>query len=273
MPADSPPDPTGAAASPDVIDLPLVRAPAGEPDRRTPADEPTRRTTADSGSRRRKRSRARALSPTPAERRAELVAAAAAISSGAPTNAERERVSRRRIVARRAVALVAIAALPVSVSVMVMADAQGTPLSQADAKFMSGQLLKADQRVRNQLAHLDERGTAAARSRTRDALAATRSWEIVLRGSGGQRVDQLRRALQLQTHWLGAVGSTLANPRSELRDELVTRDAALREALAELPQSGRGGVNGVRRLIAYAKSREQARAGREVVAAAGAPAP
>ena len=164
---------------------------------------------------------------------------------------------------RRTVALVAIAALPASVSAMVMADGQGTPLSRADAKFMSAELLKVDQRVRNQLAHLDERGTAPARARTRDALATTRSLEIVLRGTGGQRADQLRRAMRLETRWLGAVGSTLANPRSELRDELITRDAALHDALAELPQSGRRGVNGVRQLIAYAKSREQAKPGRD----------
>ena len=172
---------------------------------------------------------------------------------------------------QRTVALVAIAALPASVSAMVMADGQGTPLSQADAKFMSAELLTADQRVRNQLAHLDERGTAPARDRTRAAIAATRSFEIVLRGTGGQRADQLRRALRLETRWLGAVGSTLANPRSELRDELVTRDAALQDALAALPQSGPRGVNGVRRLIAYAKSREQAKPRRDAVAGASTP--
>jgi hypothetical protein len=312
-PADAPDGrtPAGAPAPPrrSRTDEPARRSPADAPDgrtparpRRAPADEPSRQAPADApdapdtsdapdeqaekrrrsrrsrrrdsdSKRRRQSTTARARSLTPAERRAELVAAAAAVASGVPTMAERKPVSRRRIMVRRTVALVAIAALPASISAMVMADGQGTPLSQADAKFMSAELLTADQRVRNQLVHLGERGTAPARGRTRDALAATRSFEIVLRGTGGRRADQLRRALRLETRWLGAVGSTLANPRSELRDELLTRDAALHDALAALPQSGRRGVNGARQLIAYARSRERAKPGREAVAAAGASTP
>ena len=53
-----------------------------------------------------------------------------------------------------------------------------TPLSRGDAGFMSAQLVRADQRVRVQLALLSERGTVTALDRTRDAIATTELYKL-----------------------------------------------------------------------------------------------
>ena len=164
------------------------------------------------------------------------------------------RPRRHRAIARVAV-LVVVGLVAAAATALVIAREPITPLSSADAGFMSAQLVRADQRVRAQLALLTERGPTTARDRTRDALATTRSLTIEARGREGRQADALRRALKLEAAWLDAVGSALSNPRSPLIGELGIRDAALRPALAALPTRPGTRAGGAQALVDYSRTR------------------
>lgn len=193
----------------------------------------------------------------PPARRAELAAAAAAIAArdaksppAATTPAEGTRV---RLVALAVIVLLAGAMLSVFLS-----RSPATTLSSSDARFMTGQLLAADDRVRSQLATLRPQDLSEARARTRGALATTRSLAVQMRAKDGDAAERVRRALALERDWLDAVGSTLANPRSPLREQIVRRDRELRAALAALPGDGVARSGASQRLVDYALAREGA---------------
>ena len=249
-------------AADDLFELPpfigLDPADADEPD---PRDEP-----AEQGRRERRRERRRQAKrrkrgererhEVSAARRAELVAAAAALAAAGPDHvaSKAARPRRPRAIARLAV-LVVVGLVAAAATALVMAREPITRLSSADAGFMSAQLVRADQRVRAQLALLSERGPAIALDRTRDALATTRSLTIETRGSDGRDAGALRRALTLEAAWLDAVGSVLSNPNSPLIGELGTRDEALRPALARLPTRPGSRTGGTQALVDYSRTR------------------
>ncbi|MEY2516775.1 MAG: hypothetical protein QOJ89_4133 [bacterium] len=162
---------------------------------------------------------------------------------------------------RRIVALLALLLLPVTVVALAKAGGPEVAMSSADAQFLSRQLVVADQRVRARLVHVRDEGTARSLARTRDALLTTRSLAVEMRSRRGPAVVRLQAALAQERAWLDAVGSTLANPRSPLRDELPARDAQARRALATLPTAPAHRVGGARSLISYARSRETAGTG------------
>jgi hypothetical protein len=195
---------------------------------------------------------------TPAGRRAQLVAtaagiaAAAAAAEAAPASTSRERAAKY---ARRLAAVIAVAMIPAAIYALVATDSLAPPLSRADASFMSDQLMTADQRVRRQLVRLRPGQTRAAIARTRDATLTARSLAMELASTSGKDAELLRRALTLESAWLDAVGSVLANPRSPLREELVARDAALRPALDALPVREGRRKGGAAHLARYASSR------------------
>jgi hypothetical protein len=160
---------------------------------------------------------------------------------------------------RRGVAFAIVLTIPTYVSVLVARGGPVAQLSQADATYIAAELVQADRRVRKELARLRPRRTAAARARTRQAIATTRSLTLEIRHEGGAEAERLRRALRLEADWLDAVGSTLANPRSGLRDALVARDAELRVALDALPGPLPVHRQGSRELLDYARRRAAAR--------------
>ena len=199
---------------------------------------------------------------TPADRRAQLVATSAEIAAAAAAAEEqpaRTGGTRTAKVARRLFALVAVAMIPTSAYALVVTDGPSTSLSQADASYMSAQLMTADQRVRRQLVRLKPQQTSAAVARTRDGALTARSLTIELSNVGGADAAVLRRALTLESAWLDAVGSVLSNPRSPLRDELVARDALLRPALDALPVPEGRRKGGAVHLVRYAKARVAAK--------------
>lgn len=199
---------------------------------------------------------------TPAARRAALVATAEAIvAAQAEADAAGQKAGPRRIgkVFRRLFALVAILMFPASVLALVKTDTSGTPLASADASFMSSQLVSVDQGVRTQLVRLRALQTSHALNHTRNATVLTRSLVVELGDHDGPAATRLRTALNLEAAWLNAVGSTLINPSSPLRGQLVARDAAARRALAALPTPAGHRKGGATQLIAYAKSRVTAR--------------
>jgi hypothetical protein len=210
--------------------------------------------------RRAARQHERLLRTSPAARRAALAAAAARIAAGngAAAAAARTAPTARRRLVRRLLALLALLMLPASIVVAVTMSRPVTPLSRADASFISTQLVVADQRVRARLSRLGDGGAAGALDRTRDASLTVRSLAVEMRTSAGADVARLRRALRLEGAWLAAAGSTLANPRSTLRAELVARDAAARAALATLPARHGRLDSGAQTLVAYARSHELA---------------
>ncbi len=199
-----------------------------------------------------------AYDATPAGRRAALVAtaaglaAAAAAVEGKPASIGRKRAAKY---ARRLAAVIALAMIPAAIYVLVATDSLAPPLSRADARFLSAELMTADQRVRRQLVRLRPGQTRAAIFRTRDATLSARSLSIELANASGKDADLVRRALTLESAWLDAVGSVLSNPRSPLREELVARDAALRPALDALPVPEGRRKGGAAHLVRYASSR------------------
>ena len=160
--------------------------------------------------------------------------------------------------ARRAAAVAVAVMVPTYVSVLVASGGPVTELSRADSTYLAAQLVQADRRVRKALADLRPLQTSAARARTREAIATTRSLALEIRHHGGDEVQPLRRALRLEADWLDAVGSTLANPRSLLREALASRDAALRPALGALPGPAPTHREGTQELLDYARWRSAA---------------
>ncbi len=194
---------------------------------------------------------------TPAGRRAQLVATAASIAAAAEAR-EAPAAKYKRIgkYARRLAALVALLMLPGAVYALAVTKGPVSDLPQADAAFLSEQLITADQRVRKQLVRLRPLHTSAAIARTRESQLTARSLAIELDSKGGARADRLQRALKLEAAWLDAVGSVLANPRSALGEELVARDVALRSALKALPSTeGLRRKGGSQQLRDFARSR------------------
>lgn len=161
--------------------------------------------------------------------------------------------------ARRCVAFAGVLMIPTYVSVLVASGGPTTELSHGDASYISAQLIQADRRVRTELARMRPLQTSAARARTRQAIATTRSLAHQLRHNGGDEVDRLSHAVRLEADWLDAVGSTLSNPRSVLREALASRDAALGEALAALPGPPPSHRGGTQELLDYARWRSAAR--------------
>jgi len=161
-------------------------------------------------------------------------------------------------IGRRLVALLALLLLPATVVALANAGAPAVAMSSADAQFLSRQLVVADQRVRARLIRLRDEGTAPSLGRTRDAVLTTRSLAVEMRSQRGPAVDRLHHALTRERAWLDAVGSTLANPRSALRERLLALDVQARRALAALPTTRPHRVGGTRSVISYARSREQA---------------
>ena len=232
-----------------------AKADGGEP---KPRGRAARRAKADVGAPRGRAAKRAARPATPAARRAQLVATAAAIAA-ATTEAQGRPVEtttgRFGKIVRRIAALVAILLVPASVYALAATDRPTTTLTRADATFLTRQLVTADQRVRRQLVRLRPKQTSAAVAATREASLTARSIALELANDGGSYTSALQRAVKLEARWLDAVGSVLLNPRSSLRAELVARDAELRSALTALP--GREGRRrgGALQLVRYARSR------------------
>jgi hypothetical protein len=208
--------------------------------------------------------------PLPPDRRAKLLAELARSAEELALAEERDRAPARPVprprtrTAKRLLAVLALLLPPAAVGVMLKTDVASGELSRADAAFVSGQLVAADQRLRAQLVRVPANGTAVAIARAREAELTTRSLMIEVQAYGGPEAARLRRALRLEREWIAAVGSTLTNPRSALRAELVARGAVAREALEALPGPSGKRLGGVRSLVSYARSR---------VAATGADTP
>jgi len=201
--------------------------------------------------------------PLSAEQRAKLLAALARSAEELATAEAREPASRRATrlrtkAVRRRLAVAALLAPPAAAAAMLAMNAPSGQLSRADAGFVSGQLVAADQRMRAQLVRVHFRGPSRALARAREAELMARSLTIEVRGYGGPEATRLRRALRLEREWIAAVGSTLTNPRSSLRAELADRGAAARAALEALPGPGGKRLGGVRSLVDYALSRVRA---------------
>ena len=203
--------------------------------------------------------------PLPADRRAKLLASLARSAEQMALAEEREPAPRptprpRSKTARRVLAVLALLAPPAAIAMMLTTHVPSGELSRADAAFVAGQLVAADQRLRAQLVSVPANGTAVAIARAREAELTTRSLVIEVRDHGGREAARLRRALRLEREWIAAVGSTLANPRSELRSALIARGAAAREALEALPGPSGKRLGGARSLVSYARSRVAATA-------------
>jgi hypothetical protein len=201
--------------------------------------------------------KARRQPVTPAVRRAQLVATSASIAAAVAEAQAADAPKPRRLGkwARRLFALVAILMFPAAVSALVVTDAEVTPMSHADATYMSKQLITADQRVRRQLVRLRPMHTAGALGRTRDATAMATAFALEISHKGGPDAAHLQRALKLEGIWLDAVGSVLSNPRSPLRSQLAARNAPLVPALALLASPPGHRKGGSQALVRYAKAR------------------
>ena len=266
-----PAEPDEAEAGADTPVEPAARAASSRDGARVASSRATRRDRTRTASERKadikERERRREARPprpgrhaTPAARRAELIAAAAAALAAADKAAS-EPIEARGAGRRhrgRLVVFAAILSLVIAVAALTTIRRPVSQLARADASYMSVQLIRADQRVRTQLARLKDSGTNRALSRTREAIATTRSLALEVRDSGGGHAERLRRALALENRWLDAVGSTLANPRSPLRASLRARDGAVRPALAALPSRAGRRTGGARHLVDYAESRVRA---------------
>lgn len=181
----------------------------------------------------------------------------AALASREPQSARRSTTAGGSARARVAVLAMAVLVAGAVVLVVLGAGIPASALSNADARFISGQLLTADAGVRAELTGLRSDATSSALSETRRAATITRSLALEVSSMKGELADRMRDALRRERDWLDAVGSTLANPRSVLREQVLEHDRALLAALAKLPgyRAPRGDAS--RRLLAY--SRERAR--------------
>ena len=166
------------------------------------------------------------------------------------------RPRRHRAIARLAV-LVVVGLVAAAATALVMAREPITPLSRADAGFMSAQLVRADQRVRAQLALLSERGTATALDRTRDAIATTRSLTIETRGSEGRAGRRPASRADARGRLAGRRRLGAREPAEPADRRARARDAALRPALAVLPTRPGTRAGGAQALVDYSRTRSR----------------
>lgn len=244
----------------------VARTRAGDVGERAGTRRAAVRTRVGDGGRRARRRAVRQMRmdrwETPATRRGELVAAASAMAAAvAASQAASEATPPKRggRFLRRLVVLVAILLVPAAAAALATTQTPVTPLSRADASFIGAQLSTADRHVRTQLVRLRGHATAGARDRTRESIATTRSLALEVRYARGAQARRLQRALRLEGDWLDAVGSTLANPRSPRRADLMARDRPLRLALAALKTPAGRRIGATQHLVGYARSRVRAR--------------
>ncbi len=156
----------------------------------------------------------------------------------------------RPVVVARITVIGALALLFLAVTSIVMAGKTKLPLTATDAHYIDARVVDIDQGVRTRLVRLEgSGGVALARARTREAIAELNALARPVYGAAGG--ERLQRAIQAELRFLDAVGSVLLNPRSPLRGELASLDAAARGAIAALdgPVARRkGGVRALRRL-------------------------
>lgn len=157
----------------------------------------------------------------------------------------------RRWVARGA-ALLALAAAAVAF-LLAVGSVHGThELTGEEAQGAMRQLTASNTALGDRLEALKTGASPrAAQEATRTTASLTRKLDDDADGGG----DRVHGVLQAELDYLDAVGSTLNNPRSELRGRIGERAQALRDLLQHVPGGDHRVIRGGLALVQYSEAR------------------
>lgn len=173
--------------------------------------------------------------------------------------ASRQRRAKPAVWVPRAAALVALVATAIALIVAVAGAGGGSSGSSSERSLLQAlaRISARNQELSRQLAALAP-GTSprGAQDAARQTIALVRR----LQGefpAGGDVGSRAQAVFAPELDYLDAVGSVLANPRSPLRDQVVSRAQDLRGALESSPASSPDDVKGYVHLVNYSRARLQ----------------
>jgi hypothetical protein len=155
----------------------------------------------------------------------------------------------------RVVALVALLATAIAVVVAIASAGGGGGASTRDLRQALARVSARNQELSRQLAALAVgESTDAAQNAARQTIALVRDLQGQFPGDD-TIAARAREVFTPELAYLDAVGSVLANPRSELRDDVVPRAQELRGTLQGAPASSPSDVKGYVHLVHYSQDR------------------
>jgi len=158
----------------------------------------------------------------------------------------------------RVLAIVALAGAAAATIIAVASIETRHEVSQDQARRAMDQLTVANRNLARTLEGL-EPGVSPQQAREADrstaALSRTLADGVGTEGDLGVSVHAI---LGAELRYLDAVGSTLNNPRSRLRQEIGQRAIALRQVLENVPGGAPGDVRGGATLVTYSRARVRA---------------
>ena len=160
-----------------------------------------------------------------------------------------------RIWIPRILALLALAGAVVGIYAAVTSVERTDELTVEEAQEITGRLNAVNRELGGRLTAL-EPGTSPREAQASTRTAADLTRELLEAGGGeGSLADRLDAVLRAELAYLDAIGSTLNNPRSELRGAIRERGVTLREQLQNLPGGNAKVVRGGAELVVYSEAR------------------
>jgi len=158
----------------------------------------------------------------------------------------------------RVLAVVALAGAAVATIIAVASIETRHEVSQNQARRAMDQLTVVNRNLARTLEAL-EPGVSPQQAREADRSAAALSRTLADDvGTEGDLGAGVHAVLGAELSYLDAIGSTLNNPRSRLRQDIGRRAIALRQVLQNVPGGAPSDVRGGAALVAYSSARVSA---------------
>jgi hypothetical protein len=160
-----------------------------------------------------------------------------------------------RVWVPRILALLALAGAVVGVYAAIASVERTDELTVEEAQEVTARLNAANRELGRLLTAL-EPGVSPREAQASTRTAADLTRELLEDGGDeGSLADRLDAVLRAELAYLDAIGSTLNNPRSELRGAIRQRGVDLREQLQNIPGGDAKLVRGGAELVAYSEAR------------------
>lgn len=155
----------------------------------------------------------------------------------------------------RAIALLALAGACAAVLVAINSVSTTDEVTGDEAQAAMTQLATANGALSDKLDPLKEGDSPReAQEETRALVELTRKLDAEVAGDGSL-ADRLHAIYAAELAYLDAVGSTLTNPTSPLRERIGETAQALRDVLQEVPGGDHLAIRGGMALVLYSEAR------------------
>ena len=155
----------------------------------------------------------------------------------------------------RLFAVIAIAGAAYGIYYAINSVKDEPDVTAADARDGAAQISDANADLSSKLRALRPGGSAQlSRESVHSAAAVARKLDGDL-GHKGDMASAIHAIIAKELHYLDAVGSTLANPRSPLRGRVADLAIEVRKAYQHVPGAGSPQISGVPQLIAFSEAR------------------